>query len=161
MIINTRADLDALRGTDGYQDALRNIAGAMTTWVADEADGWTPLVNTSVLTQLGLTELEFTSLCAEAGVPIVSVPPDPRPADPPTPVPTFATKLGLKRALDEVGLWATVRAAIAADPSVQEEWDLAIQINRTDPLVARLVAALGLTEEQIDAMLVRAHELTQ
>ena len=74
-------------------------------------------------------------------------------------MPTSASKLGLKRALAEVGLWDQVRSAIAADPDVQEEWGLAVEIRRTDPLVQMMIDAMGLTPEQADAILIRANEL--
>lgn len=78
---------------------------------------------------------------------------------PPPPVPASCTKLGLKRAFDEIGQWAAVKAAIAADPDTQEEWDLAIEIKRTDNLVQGMIAGLGLTEEQVDNLLIRANAL--
>ena len=78
---------------------------------------------------------------------------------PPLPVPTSASKLGLKRALAEIGLWDQVKAAIATDPDVQEEWELAVEIRRTDPLVQMMIDAIGLTPEQADAILIRANEL--
>lgn len=81
------------------------------------------------------------------------------PLPPPAPVPSSATKLGLKRALAEIGEWSNVKAALAADPDRQEEWDLATEILRSDPLTRAMVADLGLTDVQVDALLVRAAEL--
>ncbi|OKO67207.1 hypothetical protein [Bradyrhizobium sp. NAS96.2] len=78
---------------------------------------------------------------------------------PPAPVPSSCTKLGLKRAYDELGNWAIVKAAIAADQSVQEEWDLATELRRADPLVQRMIAALGLSDAQVDQLLIRANAL--
>ena len=95
---------------------------------------------------------EYQDWLAAGGVPDPYVPP-------PLPVPTSANKLGLKRALAEIGLWDQVKAAIAADPDIQEEWDLAIEIRRTDPLVQMMIDAIGLTPEQADATLIRANEL--
>jgi hypothetical protein len=83
---------------------------------------------------------------------------DPPPAQPQSP-PSKASKLGLKRALDELGKWEAVKSAIAANPNVQEEWDLAVEIHRADPLTQQLVASLGFTPEQVDALIVRANEL--
>ncbi|MGY4568591.1 hypothetical protein QA639_11865 [Bradyrhizobium pachyrhizi] len=79
--------------------------------------------------------------------------------NPPAPVPSSCTKLGLKRAFDELGTWASVKAAIAADADVQEEWDLATEIRRSDPLVQHMIAVVGLSDEQVDALLVRANAL--
>lgn len=78
---------------------------------------------------------------------------------PPPPVPGSCTKLGLKRAFSELGQWAAVKAAIASNPDTQEEWDLAIEIKRTDTLVEGMIAALSLTPEQVDSLLIRANEL--
>ena len=95
---------------------------------------------------------EYQDWLAAGGVPDPYVPP-------PLPVPTSASKLGLKRALAEIGLWDQVKAAIATDPDVQEEWELAVEIRRTDPLVQMMIDAIGLTPEQADAILIRANEL--
>jgi hypothetical protein len=81
-------------------------------------------------------------------------------AAPLTVVPTSASKLGLKRALAELGLWETAKAMISADPATQEEWDLAMEIKRTDPLTRGLIAAMSLTPAQVDHILIRAKELT-
>lgn len=78
---------------------------------------------------------------------------------PPAPVPTSCTKLGLKRAFDELGQWTSVKAMIASNPDTQEEWDLAIEIKRTDALVQGMIAALSLTPEQVDGVLIRANAL--
>ncbi|MHC2241475.1 hypothetical protein [Bradyrhizobium elkanii] len=79
--------------------------------------------------------------------------------NPPAAVPSSCTKLGLKRAFDELGTWATVKAAIAADANVQEEWDLATEIRRADPLVQHMIAVVGLSDAQVDQLLIRANAL--
>ncbi|MGN8547684.1 hypothetical protein ACQPTN_24080 [Bradyrhizobium sp. 13971] len=91
---------------------------------------------------------------------VYTAPPAPA-ADPlpPPPPPDFCTKLGLKRAFDELGTWAAVKAAIAADANVQEEWDLATEIRRADPLVQHMIAVVGLSDVQVDQLLIRANAL--
>ncbi|SEB99975.1 hypothetical protein [Bradyrhizobium erythrophlei] len=79
--------------------------------------------------------------------------------NPPPPVPVSCTKLGLKRAFDELGTWATVRAAIANDANVQEEWDLATEVRRADPLVQHMITTMSLTDQQVDNLLIRANAL--
>ncbi|MHC1943442.1 hypothetical protein IF803_03550 [Bradyrhizobium sp. UFLA06-06] len=79
--------------------------------------------------------------------------------NPPAAVPSACTKLGLKRAFDELGTWAAVKAAIAADANVQEEWDLATEIRRADPLVQHMIAVVGLSDGQVDQLLIRANAL--
>jgi hypothetical protein len=94
----------------------------------------------------------FDAWVAAGGEPLPYVEPAPT-------VPTSCTKLGLKRAFDELGQWATVKAAIAANPDTQEEWDLAVEIKRSDTLVQGMITVLGLTEEQVDNLLIRANAL--
>lgn len=88
---------------------------------------------------------------------LIEVPGDPaalgltdKPVLPPAPPPTSCTKLGLKRAFAEKGLWPTVRSYIAADEDRQEDWDLATQIYLTDPLVTDAVAALAAAGIAVD-----------
>lgn len=77
----------------------------------------------------------------------------------PEPVPASATRLGLMRALKEIGLWDAAKAAIAADPDIQEEWDLAVEVKRTDPLTQAMIASLGLSNLQVDQLLIRSAEM--
>ena len=66
----------------------------------------------------------------------------------PEPVPESITKLQLKYALGAD--WPTVKAAIAADPGLQEDWDLAIEIHRNSPLVIGTAQTVGYTSQQMD-----------
>jgi hypothetical protein len=75
------------------------------------------------------------------------------------PAPTSCTKLGLKRAFDELGQWTTIRTAIESNANTQEEWDLATEIKRTDSLVQGMISSLQLTPEQVDNLLIRANAL--
>jgi hypothetical protein len=85
---------------------------------------------------------------------------EPLPCAPlPEPVPASATRLGLMRALKEIDLWGAAKAAIAADPDIQEEWDLAVEVKRTDPLTQAMIASLGLSSLQVDKLLIRSAEL--
>ena len=72
MIINTKADLDALRGTDAYAEALRRILGATTMWVNDAPAGSPPVWRQQsvgdTLARFGLTTEELMDECAAAGV---------------------------------------------------------------------------------------------
>lgn len=74
-------------------------------------------------------------------------------------VPQKASKLGLKRALDEIGRWQEVKGLIGADPLIAEEWDLAIEISRTDPIFAGFVASRAFSDPEIDAVFRRAVEV--
>jgi hypothetical protein len=81
------------------------------------------------------------------------------PPPPPVIIPTEASKLGLRRVFVERGIWDQVKAMIASDPDMQEEWDLAITIKRTDPLVHTMIAALNLQPADVDAIMIRQREL--
>lgn len=74
-------------------------------------------------------------------------------------IPEVVSRLGLKRALAQRGSWPSVRAALAADPDRQEEWDLATGIRRGDPILAAIAADLGLAAGEVDDVLVLAASL--
>lgn len=88
IIINTRADLDALKGTPDYLPALRTIAGTMETTVNtaeypkdydEDAPGalvvepvWTRVETLETIRRLGFAsraefEAEYATATAEAG----------------------------------------------------------------------------------------------
>ncbi|WP_223970598.1 hypothetical protein [Bradyrhizobium sp. RD5-C2] len=69
------------------------------------------------------------------------------------------TKLGLKRASDEIGTWTTVKAEIAAVANVQEEWGLETQI-RAQILWCSMITIVGLTDAQ-DDLRIRASVLVR
>ncbi len=70
-----------------------------------------------------------------------------------------------KLALLGAGVYDGVVAAFAAIPdetqrkAAQIEWEAAIEFRRDAPLIAQMGAALGLTEEQIDALFATAATL--
>lgn len=72
MILNTRSDLDALKGTPDYAAALRAILGATTTWVnhgTAEAPDWrAETVLAHVERMQFATMEEFLAECAAYGI---------------------------------------------------------------------------------------------
>lgn len=52
-----------------------------------------------------------------------------------------------------------MKTAIAADASAQEEWDLATEIRRAAPLVQHMIGVVGLSDAQVDGLLIRANAL--
>lgn len=84
------------------------------------------------------------------------------PVDPPvvsTVYPTL-TPRQVRLALHGAGLLVAVEAAIAtAGPEAQIVWEYAIEFERHHPLVATLAPAIGMTEEQLDALWMAAAEL--
>jgi hypothetical protein len=76
----------------------------------------------------------------------------------PTPPPiTSITPRQARLALLGAGLLDTVRGAFTQLPEPQRtaaqiEWDHALSIERSSPLVAQMAAAAGLSEEQVDEL---------
>lgn len=70
----------------------------------------------------------------------------------PTAPPIACTKLGLKRAFTEMGVWPKVRDFIAADADRQEDWDLATELKLTDPVMTDAIAAFAAEGIEIDAL---------
>lgn len=89
-IINTRADLDALRATPAYAEALRNILGSTATWVNTAPEGsppaWQLVTVLSTIERMGFLSInDLLTECAAAGV----TPPAP-PSAPSAPPPSKA-----------------------------------------------------------------------
>lgn len=67
------------------------------------------------------------------------------------PVPDSVTPLQMRKALRQLGLKAAVDAYIATLPEeVGDEWEYALAIERTNPLLQAAIPALGMTSEQAD-----------
>lgn len=75
------------------------------------------------------------------------------PPPPSAPVPDRITKLQAKRALTSVGLYDQFKAAISdpgTDADTREDYELAVELQRTDPLVVQFGTALGLDDSALD-----------
>lgn len=67
------------------------------------------------------------------------------------------TKLVLMRRLNDLGKWETFKAILdQLPPIVKDAWDLALEIDESDPLFIQhrpaLIAALGITEAELSAL---------
>ena len=84
---------------------------------------------------------------------------------PPAPrVPAAVTMRQARLALFSAGLLSAVDTAIDALPEPQRtaariEWDYSNELQRSNPLVAALTPALGLTSDQVDALFIAASAL--
>jgi len=68
--------------------------------------------------------------------------------------------LQLRRALRQLGMMATVQAAMAqADEETQEAWEYASEIRRADPMIEAVRVALGKTDEEVDSLFLLAQTL--
>lgn len=90
----------------------------------------------------------------------------PAPADPPpVVVPPAVTMRQARLALHGAGLLDNIAPAIAAIPdastrrAAEIEWEFSNELQRANPFVANLGAALGLTPGQVDALFVQAATL--
>ena len=66
---------------------------------------------------------------------------------------TTVTPLQIRRALRQVGLMDEVAAFVeASPPEVREAWEYAVQIDRTNELIAAAAASIGATDEDVDEL---------
>lgn len=72
-------------------------------------------------------------------------------------VPRSVTPYQARQALNAAGLRAAAEAAIASAPQeIQDAWEYALTIERNSPFIAAVSGALGLSDQQIDALFVTA-----
>lgn len=79
--------------------------------------------------------------------------PEPDPVPDPVPLPLAVTPWQIRKALNAVGLRASVEAAVAAsDQTTKDAWQYATEFRRDNPLVNGVALALGKTEAELDAV---------
>lgn len=163
MIINSRSDLEALRGNAVYAEALRSILGATTTWVNEAAEGeapkWKRISVGDTLAHLELTLDELLAECAAAGiVPTDAAAPVSITVEPAVPasVPLWAVRSILRKK----GLLDQANAAIAASDNedIKDIWEYGNYVDRNSPALASLATALGIVD-QLDEMFFAADKL--
>lgn len=108
--------------------------------------------------------LEGTQVARLSGISWEILPEYPVPITPPPPIPAAVTMRQARLALLAAGLLPSVDAAIAALPEPQKsaakiEWEYSQEVQRHNGLVSVLAPALGLSDEQIDALFVAAQTL--
>ncbi len=122
MIINTRADLEALRGTPDWPVALRLLAGSTVGWRRPEgAPAYERNADTSALDRLGMTPTELQAELDAAGIVIDPPQPPPLREVPPEPPPSFLARdlLALLTIVDR----RAIGVAIAADDELLLLWE--------------------------------------
>jgi hypothetical protein len=175
-VINTRADLDALRGTDFYGQALRTFLGATTMWANDapagESPQWRQVSVGDTLARLDLTLDELLAECAVAG--IVPQPPEApvtAPALPAATLPLLSRRqlimgmlsAGLINTVEAIaagagGVPATIQAVLdqIPDPTARAletvRWQAMEVAKRDHPLTLMIQAAAGKTDAEVDAL---------
>lgn len=74
-------------------------------------------------------------------------------------VPQSITRIQAMKVMKSMGLWDTFKAVIASNQDAQDEWDLAIQLDRGNEFVTALMPVLNLTSEQLDELFIQASKL--
>jgi hypothetical protein len=184
MILNTPADLAALKGTPDYAAALQLLLGSTQTWVNQAAAGappdWQLVSALSTIQAMGFMSVDaLLAECAAVGV--AAPPAPPAPAAPPPPGPITVEMWQAKAALKatafappqaEAAVQATVanatNALAAADAliaasgngALQAFWEYATALQSDNATIAALSAQLGLSPAQIAALFAEAAALT-
>lgn len=74
--------------------------------------------------------------------------------------PKAVTPLQARKALRAAGMLDAVNSWMAQQPEeVQEVWEYALTIERDNPTLADAATAMGLTEDQMDALFVAASQM--
>ena len=154
--INTREDLDAIAGTPEHDAFMALLAG--TLWRVekdDTAQAWVAIEDNSTIERFAFTRADFPGAQSPdlpEYVPVVD------------PVPEVVTMRQARLALLGVGMLAQVNAAVASMPGAEGdaariEWEFSSTVERHRPLVLSLIAALGLTDAQLDDLFRQAAAL--
>lgn len=82
--------------------------------------------------------------------------------DPPRVVPAVVSRFQARAALLAAGLLDQIDAAVAAadDAMLKLAWAEAVEFPRTSPAIAKLAAAIGLTDEQVDQLFENAIQIS-
>lgn len=153
LVINTREDLDALKGTPAHDQAMQMLSGAL--WRLERNDAarvWYAVQDTSTIERFGLTPKDF---------PDAESPKLPAYVDPAPPGPTVVTMRQARLALLQAGLLHKAEEAIASlegldGDAARIEWQFASQVRREQPLVQQLAIVLGLDEAALDDLFTQA-----
>lgn len=155
-VINTREDLDAITGTPEHVAFMALLAGTLWRLEKDDtAQAWVAIEDNSTIERFNFTRADFPDAQPPAlpeYVPVVVA------------VPEVVTMRQARLALLGAGLLAQVDAAIASMPEPQRtaasiEWEYSNALQRSNPFVAQLGAALGIDDAAIDALFVAASKL--
>ncbi|QXX74224.1 hypothetical protein [Methylovirgula sp. HY1] len=112
-ILNSPADLAALKGTPDYASALQILLGSTMTWVNQAAVGqpanWQLVTVLSTIQKMGfLTVADLLAECTAAGVVAPPTPPmPPNPPAPPPPTYTFLQFMAFFTSAEQAAIFAS------------------------------------------------------
>lgn len=64
----------------------------------------------------------------------------------------IVTKLKLKRKLEEIGLWESLRALMVSNETIWDEWLISQYIDIEDPSTKTMYEAMGWSKEQLQSL---------
>ena len=155
-VINTREDLDAITGTPEHAAFMSLLAGTLWRLEKDDtAQAWVAIEDNSTIERFSFTRADF---------PDAQPPALPEYVPKVVAVPEVVTMRQARLALLAAGKLAGVESAIASMPephktAAQIEWEYSNALQRSNPFVSQIGAALGLDESGIDALFVEAAKL--
>lgn len=152
IVINTRADLDAIEGSTENAAFMAMLSGTLWRMEKDDAAGtWRAVEDDSTIERFGFTRADFPGV---------------QPTDLPTyvPPPTEAFSCSpwqIRKALNAQGLRQVVETAIAAstDQGLKDGWEFATEFRSDDPFVISIGATLGMSATETAQFIKRASAL--
>jgi len=86
---------------------------------------------------------------------------DAQPSPSESPVPHSVSPLQMRRALNQLGLRATLETAVAASTQdVRDAWEFGLEVRRNNALVTGMAAQMGMTDAQVDDLFRLAESFT-
>lgn len=154
-IINSRADLEALRGTPAFEQAIAAIYGASVRFVAVDGD-WEEQTNPAAYEQFGYDAQTFAAEVAGLELPAPSAPSEPPPAPPVVTLPDLEP-WRFRAMLEISGRKADVETFIDNLPQptqavARSKIEYSIYFKRDNDLILAAQAALGMTDQELDGL---------
>lgn len=152
MIINTRADLDAVKGTPAYDNFMNTLRGSLFNvrkdselrqWVADETN--------DLIEKFGFVRSDFDPI----------TPPVLPEYKPESPEVFKCTPWQIRKKLNEMGIRTQVEQLVAdsTDFNIKDGWEYATEFISNDPFVVSFGQMLGYDAEQTTQLIKEAGEL--
>lgn len=146
-IINTRADLDAITGTEDHALFMAHLRGSLFQLVKnDVAQAWEAVADDTTINRFGFIRADFPDAVAP-DLPVYS-PPE-------STAPKQVTMKQARLALHNRGLLTAIESAINslegdAGIDARIRWEYSSTVSRNDPLFTAMKPVLGMTETQLD-----------
>lgn len=155
-MINSREDLEKIKGTPEYNQFIELLKSTLFHLVKDDVEKkWKVVEKNETTEKFGFTRSEFG---------VVKPPATPKYVEEVVPLPSSVSMRQARLALLAAGLLDAVESTIAAmtgeaGQAARIEWEYATTVERNSEWVANLASALGITNEQLDALFMNASEL--